>query len=255
MLPALPSRLYKYQPYNVQTLDNLKNQVLWFSKPAQFNDPFDCRVVPSSIGPLGERDWRQLFQQVRSAATQAGHSLPFERPDADFRAAVEHGLQKSFEENVSRFQRHGVACFSARVDDLLLWSHYAEGHRGFCLEFDTTYAPFRQARPVQYAEAFPTLNADEITEVFSRANPEPQMKFLFTKSRCWEYEQEWRVTHPEGGTAYRFDPAALTAVYLGCEMEEVHQEVIARLLAGAPAHVYLMQAAGTEFRVQAERMK
>jgi hypothetical protein len=40
MISTLPARLYKCQSDNVQTIDNLKNQTLWFSKPAQFNlDP------------------------------------------------------------------------------------------------------------------------------------------------------------------------------------------------------------------------
>jgi hypothetical protein len=255
MTPTLPSRLYKYQPYNVQTLDNLKEQILWFSKPVQFNDPFDCRVVPSEIGPLGEKDWQGLFEQVRAAAAEARQRLPASHPDETFRKIVKAGIRKSFDENIDCFQQHGVACFSAQVDNILLWSHYADGHRGFCLEFDTTYAPFRSARPVQYADAFPPLNAREVVEVFSKRNPEPQMKFFFTKSRCWEYEQEWRILQPRGGTAVPFDSAALTGIYLGCEMPEVHQEVIVRLLAGFPAHVYEMKSAATKFKVEAELMK
>jgi hypothetical protein len=251
----LPGKLYKYQPYNVQTLDNLKNQILWFSKPAQFNDPFDCRVIPSEIEPMSEKEWQALFKLARQAAAGARKILPHQAPDTAFKALVREGIEKTFENNVSDFQQRGVACFSAKVDDILLWSHYADGHRGFCLEFDTTYAPFRKARPVIYADAFPTLDAGEVTEVWIHRKPDPLMKFLFTKSSCWEYEQEWRVLHHEGGSAYGFDSAALTGIYLGCEMPEVHQEVIVRLLAGFPTHLYEMKSAGTKFEVEPALMK
>ena len=39
-----PFRLYKYQSYNIQTIDNLLKQQLWFSNPLKFNDPFDCYI-------------------------------------------------------------------------------------------------------------------------------------------------------------------------------------------------------------------
>jgi hypothetical protein len=255
MAHSFPKKLYKYQPYSVQTLDNLKNRVLWFSRPAQFNDPFDSKIVPSEIEPLGEKDWQVLFKQVQQTALQAKKTLPYHGPEDSFKERVKEGIEKSFENNVSDFQQRGVACFSAKMDDILMWSHYADGHRGFCLEFDTTYEPFSKARPVIYAKTFPTLDAEEVAEVFIRRNPEPQMKFLFTKSGCWEYEQEWRVLHREGGTAYTFAAEALTGIYLGCEMTDVHEEIVVRLLAGSPTHLYEMKPAGTKFEVEWVQIK
>lgn len=40
----LPKRLYKYQPLTSQTLANLKNQVIYFGSPQNFNDPYDCNT-------------------------------------------------------------------------------------------------------------------------------------------------------------------------------------------------------------------
>ena len=30
----------------------------------------------------------------------------------------------------------GIRCFSATYNNILMWSHYADGHRGLCIEFD-----------------------------------------------------------------------------------------------------------------------
>ena len=40
----MPLKLYKYQPFSVHTLSNLKNRQLWFTSPVYFNDPFDCNI-------------------------------------------------------------------------------------------------------------------------------------------------------------------------------------------------------------------
>ena len=47
-----PLRLYKYQPFNDQTLTNLKRASIWFSAPIKDNDPYDCAswvVEPDKI--------------------------------------------------------------------------------------------------------------------------------------------------------------------------------------------------------------
>src|SRR5262249_53331053 len=46
-------------------------------------------------------------------------------------------------------QSFGVLCLSECPDDILLWSHYADSHRGLCLEFDVA----------GYSEVFPRLHA------------------------------------------------------------------------------------------------
>ena len=62
-----PKRLYKYQAYSVQSLDNLKNQILWFSKPPAFNDPPDCALpVTYDFGEVTEEEWREACQYWRS---------------------------------------------------------------------------------------------------------------------------------------------------------------------------------------------
>ncbi len=252
---SLPAKLYKYQPYNVQTLDNLKNRVLWFSKPAQFNDPFDCKIVPAEVGGISAADWNALHAKARLSASAAKKTLPFPAPDGKFKAAVKEAIETAFENIVATLQERGVACFSARMDDILMWSHYADGHRGFCLEFDTSYEPLSKARPVLYAEAFPVLEASEAAEIVVGGKPDLLASFRFTKSSNWSYEQEWRVFHLEGGREYPFEAAALTGIYLGCAMPFVHQEVVARLLAGYPTRLYEMKQSETQFKVEARLVK
>jgi hypothetical protein len=60
----IPPKLYKYQTYNVQTIDNLKNGCIWFSKPARFNDPFDCSI-PYVLENMSNDEWDTLYKRVK----------------------------------------------------------------------------------------------------------------------------------------------------------------------------------------------
>jgi hypothetical protein len=37
------------------------------------------------------------------------------------------------------FKNIGICSFSSKPDIILMWSHYANGNSGFCLEFDLIY--------------------------------------------------------------------------------------------------------------------
>ncbi len=39
-----------------------------------------------------------------------------------------------------------------------MWSHYADSHKGICLEFDTSFEPFNKSRQVKYGNKIPIIN-------------------------------------------------------------------------------------------------
>lgn len=79
-------------------------------------------------------------------------------------------------------KHYGLLCFCAGWHNPLLWSHYADRHRGICLGFDV-------------ADDF----ADSVRYVKSRTplslplSRESMKQLLFTKFSGWSYEEEWRV--------------------------------------------------------------
>lgn len=65
-----------------------------------------------------------------------------------------------------------------------MWSHYADNHRGVCLEFATANPLFATAKAVQYLKDYPSwvpMDADQV------------VKTVYTKSNEWEYEDEYRL--------------------------------------------------------------
>jgi hypothetical protein len=76
---------------------------------------------------------------------------------------------------------YGVLCFSKTWENPVIWSHYADRHRGIALGFDINSA---MAKEVTYTETRPP---------FCKADEPTLPTLLYTKHRDWQYEQEVRV--------------------------------------------------------------
>jgi hypothetical protein len=193
---SVPARLYKYQPFGAQTLENLKERNLWFSAAARFNDPYDCALTIFKT-ELGQDDLRAAFDYLASATGEreslSARFMVNGQFTDEFRRVVIGGSKNAIEDR-ARVQLHerGVACLTATNTDLLMWAHYADGHRGFCLEFDCAWEPFSTARQVRYTNDFPRLSPGPI---WMDGGGEQLDALILTKADCWRYEQEWRLFH------------------------------------------------------------
>ena len=91
-------------------------------------------------------------------------------------------------------RRYGLLCFSKGWQNPVLWSHYADNHKGLCLGFDVSDDLLRQ---VNYEDQ--RLPARLLQDVIDKPS-EPDVKdmdimleILSTKSSDWHYEQEYRM--------------------------------------------------------------
>jgi hypothetical protein len=86
-------------------------------------------------------------------------------------------------------QRFGVLCFSRNWHNPLLWSHYADKHKGICLGL---HVPSRLLTPVTYTTSRLVDAVPRIAK--SGFSDEAAMKALLSiKFRDWKYEDEVRV--------------------------------------------------------------
>jgi hypothetical protein len=84
--------------------------------------------------------------------------------------------------------KRGILCFSKSWHNPVLWSHYADKHKGLCLGFEI---PDSLLAHVTYSRERLVVN----TEKLKRPNELPQdiaTQFLFTKYEHWPYEEEVR---------------------------------------------------------------
>jgi hypothetical protein len=254
MKEITPSKLYKYQSCNDYTFSNLKKRRLWFSKPESFNDPFDCDIN-FEIVDITQDNLRLLFERIRASAPDKNgldkKYLLSGRINQTFMNYVIQFSLMGIAEYKKKWAQIGVACFSEIKDNILMWSHYANGHQGFCLEFDTTFSPFIETEKetpikVHYSNSYPPLSLLNILN--SNLPPLPKT-LLGTKSLHWCYEAEWRVLSFIGDIEYPYKEVALTGVYFGCRMKESDKSNIATILADSPTRLYQMQKSNAEFRI------
>ncbi len=90
----------------------------------------------------------------------------------------------------------GIVCYSGGVTDPVLWTHYADAHRGIALgfEFDGNAGLF----DVGYRDERPTLNIAVLEQLKKRGEGEGDalLKLISdgfaVKAKSWKYEDEYR---------------------------------------------------------------
>ena len=122
-----------------------------------------------------------------------------------------------------------VACFTTSHKNLPMWSHYANGHRGVCLKFDTS-----RLQTSETDNLFPAIYTDELQDAvkyvksfFDNKRLPPVEMLTYTciqKLRDWDYEDEWRyvcaldpASAPHGGIEVNFIPPS--KIILGIKTE------------------------------------
>ncbi len=140
---------YKFKPINKDTIDMLIKEKIYFSDVSSLNDPLECPIL-------------KLY-------------------DKYFKNEI---FQGDYEPYICSF----VVDTKNKPDDIikntLLFSHYADRHRGICIEYEIDEKLLNQGKiwhtRVEYSENTPYKQLDNIAYVFA------------IKSKKWEYEEEYR---------------------------------------------------------------
>jgi hypothetical protein len=235
----LPPVLYKYEALTEQSLRNLKNQILYFGSPLQFNDPYDCALTPNIRPPTDEE-----AESIRRAYLE-GIEMPLSVRQDLSGLSGQAVVGKTADDFLKTC---GATCFSERNDHLLMWSHYGGRYRGFCLEFATAFEPFSKIRKVVYRSDLPTI---ELAPILLLKSSSLILDLFCTKSEVWSYEMEWRALHTTAGTAYVYAPECLTGVYFGPDISLESLEIVCLILSGQNERVKFWRGvrSTTEFKV------
>lgn len=247
----LPSKLYKYEPFNEISLRNLKAQSIYFGSPKNFNDPYDCAITAPIQLPSTEdlAIIRKYYSSKKDDVPNEVRESLLNTSDEQLLSIFEKLGLMMFEFKDNKMRNMGVSCFSETNDNLIMWSHYGGRYKGFCLEFDTKFAPFTKAKKVRYIDEIPPL---PIKEIMLEEGSDHLINLALMKSKPWAYENEWRVFHQESGTLFTYEPEALTGIYFGPEIARENLEIIALIMLGQNPNVKLYQSvrSSTEFKLE-----
>ena len=223
--------IYKFRHFDHcgHHLRLLSRGELYFAKPKQFNDPFDCfttlrfdLATEAELIPEYVAQARRYKPDITDEEAQEWAEQEYAREGPESRFDHQHNIRLSREGMDERWR---VCTLSADWRSLLMWSHYSDNHRGFCVGFDhkrlcqQLYAegkssPFRDF-PVSYRDN-PPLSVPGRTE-----HVEAVYRGLNVKHLGWAYEQEHRIVALDlQDPVYSVDPATISEVTLGCQCNE-----------------------------------
>ena len=150
MSQILPSRLYKFYPdHNRVFSENFQIEELLKRKKAlatpyfhcssalELNDPFEFRMMIDDFkSPSEMYEFVDEYNKIEDQGQLTREQLQKAMDELGFEA-----LKENFQEKIEDIKAHTlknmrVTCFTERYNSILMWSHYANNHKGFCLRFD-----------------------------------------------------------------------------------------------------------------------
>jgi hypothetical protein len=191
--------LYHYQSCGIKRLRNFcLAKEIYLSCPDHFNDPWDCKPFYTLEGlddPKKYEDYVDFFyangRKKFPELPETEHMDRRNRMLSDRPLLEEMIKEFSTEYTADAAQKLGVYCLSANPTSTLMWSHYANDHRGICLQFRTDNELFSNATAVEYAKSFPCYD-------ISPGDLLDELLPFQCKAIEWDYEEEYRLILEEG---------------------------------------------------------
>lgn len=291
----IPSSLYKYRSFNDHSLELIKNDEMWLSNPNDFNDPFDCAItiIPKQIAAenlnkfvdklIQESEYEfnadEIFHIKRSENpfyelciihaenfVSTDDTPPelieiMSKPD-EYANMLSNAAEEEYDEFYNTLLRNlkeniRITCFSEKKDSILMWAHYADNHKGFCIEYDF--------RPLGYRDLakrflYPVNYVNSIFDATKYLLPDADMPDIgcyaaITKSEDWNYENEWRYVETSNitGQPYLNVPKP-KSVYLGAKTSEENKKIVLEIAKRRNFNVYKIEMMNSEFGLEANQI-
>lgn len=171
----IPQKLYKYSAFPSDSIDRdkyinaLKCEEIWFSKKALLNDPFEFQNITMNF--YGNAYNEEYYSEL--------------------------------------LRGREVFCMAKSCKNKLMWSHYANGHKGYCLEFKVLL-PYG-IYPVEYTAKCPDYSRlfykwmtvkDKVIQSKSTNYDNKKLAYALAPISCykasyWRYENEFRIIHTD----------------------------------------------------------
>ncbi len=302
--PEYPHSVYRFRPYTPLSLKELQYGEIFFVSNDELNDPYDTknphlfegnkdfyeRLITNLLYPASDAlklDFAKLVK-LDEIANYLGKEDRLQDEliqligSDEFYALCMHSFATEIKDLVpffilrfkERLHALGGICYIASFSkvnfDPVLWSHYSNHHRGFCLCFSIENSSFRPKGELKKSNFFANLQFEEV--VYSKKNKTVNGAFLFTsaiagiesdedkvkeywnqrrqsyltKYTSWVYEQEVRIIRddwfntrssrngkikkPISDRIFHYDQKQLTGIIFGSRMTDSEKEEIRHII-------------------------
>lgn len=191
---------YKYRSINENELGTdraltaLFDSYSVFSSRILFNDIFDSKIIFNSPTTLE----LNLIRREALKINKKQYKILCECVNKGIVTAKGEKFLKDHEVDLNQMiDRYCFFCVSTKCTNNLMWAHYANSHRGFCIEFRAEHIP---AQKVIYQQDIAEIELSDLIrmQVHSEIKDGLQMgkkikDALLIKLKEWAYEGEYRL--------------------------------------------------------------
>ena len=196
----------------------IRDNTIKFGAPNEFNDPFECMSVVGIIS---------FAHTKRDLEARSGKRYTDEAVKKNFDEIVSYSHDSFGKKSLAKY---GILCLSGTWDDVLMWAHYSNDHKGIIaiFQFDRDEDLYSRMMKVQYKKGITYFELDH-------ANCEKKIWESFsTKDSVWAYENEYRVINPpskphayDGSGIKPFPKELLKGFIFGCRIfKDVRERII-----------------------------
>ena len=198
--------LYSFRPVNKYSISDLIKNEITMSDPYTFNDPFDTPL-------FSHIDLRRAIIKKTS--------------EYDIKPMVD--AYKHFK--VRCFVKHKERSRKQPFENQLMWSHYADSHRGICIRYKFDAEITIEDEKEKIFSIW--YNVDYKLEI-KPDNPKSLKFLLATKEKCWEYENEVRLVHfdpscPDKYKSISIKESKIEAIFFGCRCTDEDEQTIRKI--------------------------
>lgn len=158
-----------------------------------------------------------------------------------------------------------IFCITEEYDNLLMWAHYAENHKGGVIKLlpvKEIDSPLLVAKKVTYSLSVPFFSFFDVIQNTIEFRRKIIDAVTLTKGQDWAYEKEWRIVYKlrDSENKYEIIPFAeqeIGAVYLGCRIAEADKKEVLSLINGKYpwASVYQAEPKRSEFSLDFKKVR
>ena len=224
---------------------------MWYSAPINFNDVFDCDIAI---------DEKKVFEEALKLFPDKRGVRPGSKIWKDFRKTMKQQLKDLQSKIVELRNTTGVSCLTEADDSLLMWAHYANNHRGICVEYD-----LMEINSVLNFTAIPVVYSKERScfNFFDPSSIEKDTLKLFihsltSKSPEWDYEKEWRIIRDKAACSFHWnadkkgallDMIQPRSITLGCMAQPEYEQEIKKYCSSNGINLYKMEKDITQYKL------
>ena len=308
LLPNIPTKLFRFRTCNVDNIMSFQKKNISICIAGAFKDEYDSLIYinrdaidksiqefidaggvkaicdsfeDNSIDKVLENLYsNDIIENIKDSLsiTSKDDRLNYLLNNLNSFKELLHSRISNYIKTMRRDRFTKIACFTEDVKSLYMWDQYADGYRGYALEYDfTNYqsqgcstCPKQQMckqKNKNYSNLFPVIYSDKrydatnnviniiLREVMENTNAKNidrpidllhwYKTYLYKDSRAYSHEREWRIItrcpyQQDSDYSEIPDLDCLKAIYYGPNMEKRYKDFLMNIAQGMGIKQYIV---------------